>query len=333
MATNDSPDVCPACRHNGSTTIERVPIAAIAECWAREHCHAADATADSLRTDILADLGVDEVEVRRCSQCGVEHFHPRRSWSADHYPLANDELGFDQLWALEELSNSPQWMLLDIGCGDGKFLEQAACRGHLVVGLDFSAADIAVVREKRIHAVVADVHHLAAALVDEPRFDVITMFQVIEHLIDPDAVFEQLAAVSSINARLWIGCPAPHRFSRYCHHPQPLEGCDFWDYPPQHTLRWTEAGIKKLLGRHGWTVDQVHYEPLSVLGGAATMTALHAKANGWAPRSFRRRIHLLRWYAWILLQSIMTKVTGTRMVFSARRVEQSVPISETPADG
>lgn len=329
MTTSLPSELCPACRGDGSTTIERVPIAAIAECWAREHCHAADATAESLRDDIFADLGVDEVAVLRCHRCGVEHFHPRKSWASEHYPIANDELGFDQLWALERLANSPQWMLLDIGCGDGKFLEQAARLGHPAVGLDFSAADIAMVRAKRLHAVVADVHHLAAALAGEPHFDVITMFQVIEHLVDPDAVFEQIAAVSSANARLWIGCPSPLRFTRLCRHPEPIPGTDFWDYPPQHTIRWTEPGIRQLLARHGWKVDRVRHEPLSVLGGAATMAALHANANGWPPRSFRRRIDVLRWYAWILLRSALTKVTGTRMIATARRIER--PESEVVA--
>ncbi len=78
--------------------------------------------------------------------------------------------------------------LLDVGCGNGIFLELFLRRsGWEVVGVDLSSAAVGRCREKGIHAVQATIE----AFDDADGFDVVTLWEVLEHVFDPLAVLRR----------------------------------------------------------------------------------------------------------------------------------------------
>ena len=89
--------------------------------------------------------------------------------------------------------------MLDIGCGEGHFLELAAARGHRAVGIDFSNTAVAKAQARGLRAYCGGFDELAGHVGDAMRFDAVALFQVIEHLPDPA---ELLSAVAS-----WICVP------------------------------------------------------------------------------------------------------------------------------
>lgn len=92
--------------------------------------------------------------------------------------------------------------LLDIGCGNGGFLQRARWVGWSVVGVepDVNAAKVAS------EATGAEIHASISAITAE-RFDVITMSHVIEHLHQPVDMLQQCHQLLRPGGRIWIATP------------------------------------------------------------------------------------------------------------------------------
>jgi SAM-dependent methyltransferase len=74
--------------------------------------------------------------------------------------------------------------VLDIGCGNGALSYDMAAAGALVTGVDKSAANIEVARERCAHGNLTFVHGDALTDLPNERFDVVVMSNVLEHLPD-----------------------------------------------------------------------------------------------------------------------------------------------------
>lgn len=118
-----------------------------------------------------------------------DRFSPVRYWAWSHHYLGGFEVVFRSLESLDFES------LVDIGCGDGRFLSEAAERypERDVLGVDYSARAIELAR-----ALNPDVSYENANIFDDdlPRqFDAATMIEVLEH-IPPQEVEAFLGAVA-----------------------------------------------------------------------------------------------------------------------------------------
>ena len=107
--------------------------------------------------------------------------------------------------------------LLDVGCGGGIFSEAAARAGATVSAMDCSAAAIEAARQHAAAAGLKIDYQQAESVADLPpaQYEVITCFELLEHVDDPAALVHTLAerltpggllAFSTINrtARAWL---------------------------------------------------------------------------------------------------------------------------------
>jgi 2-polyprenyl-3-methyl-5-hydroxy-6-metoxy-1,4-benzoquinol methylase len=308
---------CPACRSETVAETERMPVERIAAAWARQDAWAGHDAADVLAR-VRTDLGSDEIVFLRCARCGLEFADPPRAWSAANYPPEAYGLAWDHHRALSLLAKEAPRRLLEIGCADGKFLERAAALGHRATGIDFGEAAVRGARARGLDAHVADVRGVRAFAGAEP-FGCIVLFQVIEHLEAPDEVFDAISAVAAPDARLLVGCPADRRYTRRVGHPDRIGRSDFWDYPPQHVLRWTPDALRIFLGRHGWRLQSAEYEPFDHVGAAAHLTALAGRAGGWIDHPLRRRAMTAACLARLAAARLRGPMTGIRLLAVARR--------------
>jgi SAM-dependent methyltransferase len=294
-----------------------MPATRIAAAWAAQDAWAGHDAADVLAR-VRADLEADSVAFLRCGRCGLEWADPPRAWSAGNYPPEAYGLAWDHLRALEVLSDEKPLRLLEIGCADGKFLERAAALGHRATGIDFGVAAVQAARARGLDAHVADVRGVRAFAGAEP-FGCVALFQVIEHLEAPDEVFEAIGAVAAPGALLLAGCPADARYTRRVRHPERIGLSDFWDYPPQHVLRWTPDALRVFLRRHGWRMTLSEYEPYDAAGAAAHLTALSGRGAGWYARPLPRRAVTAAWRARLAAAHLRGPMTGIRLLVAARR--------------
>lgn len=102
--------------------------------------------------------------------------------------------------------------LLDVGCGRGWFLEIAKQRGWNVFGTEYSETSIRLCRNKGIDMKEGV---LNAQDFDNLQFDVITSFEVIEHLSDPAAHVREIQKLLRQGGLFYCTTPNFNALQRY----------------------------------------------------------------------------------------------------------------------
>ncbi|MDK9699185.1 MAG: class I SAM-dependent methyltransferase [bacterium] len=133
--------------------------------------------------------------LQRCKTCGFLFLSPRPT-AAELLAFYSQPTKSDE-WMVNEMGRDDLWMrrltklhrirrggsLLDIGTGIGQFLHYAQNFFSPVAGTEVSDAAIRIARRKYGFTI----HKGEVTEIDwgEQRFDVITLFQVLEHVSDP----------------------------------------------------------------------------------------------------------------------------------------------------
>lgn len=137
----------------------------------------------------------------RCSQCDLIYTNPRianvneayledpqaghEQWER-HGQAKNDvfQAALNQLCKLNSGSGKSvkNASLLDVGCGSGHFLQQAQTRGFTVKGIEPAPAAARYAKSKGLNVEQGDLFEYDMA---SQKFDVITAWDVIEHVTDP----------------------------------------------------------------------------------------------------------------------------------------------------
>ncbi len=94
--------------------------------------------------------------------------------------------------------------LLDLGCGAGEFLHIAQQMGFDSYGCDFDPIIIEQCQKRGLNARLGGLESY-----DDKTFDIITMNQVIEHVIDPQQTIKECFKKLNHDGCLWIGTPNP----------------------------------------------------------------------------------------------------------------------------
>jgi 2-polyprenyl-3-methyl-5-hydroxy-6-metoxy-1,4-benzoquinol methylase len=156
--------------------------------------------------------------VDECRRCGVlfKRFLPSARPLPEYYDgsyarseywshAAAAERDIDRfLQVLASTAHGSGQTLLDIGCGQGQFLRRAAAHGFTVAGVEMNEALAERAREGGLDVVRGD--FMASAL-DGRRFDVVTMFDLIEHLPDPVAALKRCRGLLAPGGRLILYTP------------------------------------------------------------------------------------------------------------------------------
>ena len=103
----------------------------------------------------------------------------------------------------------PPWVpggrALDIGCGNGRFLDRIRRHGWDVVGVDTSAAAAAAARES--FGITVHVGPLEEAPIEERSLDFVHMSHVLEHLPQPVTTLLRVARLLRPGGRLYVETP------------------------------------------------------------------------------------------------------------------------------
>lgn len=137
--------------------------------------------------------------------------------------------------------------LLDLGCASGHFLLAAAQAGFRVAGADLSEAAVEQVRARL--GCPAWAGGLADLELDD-RFDVVTMWETIEHVADPGPVLGKVRTWLAPDGVLVIGTGDNSSLASRA------MGRRWWYLnPPDHVVYYNARALEIVLGRHGFRVE------------------------------------------------------------------------------
>lgn len=166
------------------------------------------------------------------------HLHFTREYRAAYF--AEKDLTFSDLrMDLREYSGKT---LLDVGCANGQFLEYTGKFGIKALGVDISEEMVGEARKNGLNCEVADLFDIKGA------YDLVTFWDVIEHVMDPVAVLEKTRTLLKPGGEIVIQTPCTGTVSE-------LFG-DKWLYylPVQHIHLFSQESLFALLVRAGYSI-------------------------------------------------------------------------------
>lgn len=146
--------------------------------------------------------------------------------------------------------------LLDIGCGIGFFLDEAKKRGWEVYGTEYSERLIGLLREKGI-----TIHEgqLNSENYEEGFFDVVTSFEVIEHINNPISEINQIGKLIRKGGLVYITTP---NFNSLLRRRLKIQ-YNVINYP-EHLSYYTPRTLTKLFNSNGYKKLKVETTGISL---------------------------------------------------------------------
>lgn len=212
----------------------------------------------------------DDFQYNRCAECGLVYISPR---------LTEDEISkiYGSLFKSKSLNKPPpvdftsyndffklikkyreKNFLLDVGCFRGYLLSGAREQGWQVKGTELSEQAAACARKDY----GLDVHtgSLSDANYPENFFDVVSMFDVIEHLTDPAEYLREIERILRPGGVFYVETPNFNSITRH------ILGKDWSIFFPWHLYYFTPRTLARL-------IDKVNLDVMSV------------SATNWGPIS------------------------------------------------
>jgi SAM-dependent methyltransferase len=145
--------------------------------------------------------------------------------------------------------------ILDIGCSVGFFLECARAEGWTTFGVEISNDAAELARRRGLDVFTGT---LEEAGLPRARFDVVTMWDVLEHVEDPIATIATAAYVLKPRGLLVISTPnIDGLFPRLSYRAARWTGRWPHPEPPNHLFEFSKASIRRLFKQSSLTPIQI----------------------------------------------------------------------------
>src|SRR5437867_9504065 len=142
--------------------------------------------------------------------------------------------------------------LLDVGCGSGTLLGLLKRRGFRGIGVDFSAEAARLGEaENGIRVVVGSIHD---ARFPDGSFDIVTLFHVMEHVVNPREVLLEVFRVLRPDGAVVVQVPSIDSWQFKLFRAR-WYGLDI----PRHLIDYSRQAMLKLLNDSGFVVHRIRH--------------------------------------------------------------------------
>ena len=143
--------------------------------------------------------------------------------------------------------------ILDFGCGYGRFLNYAKSFSKNVYAFELSQHAINYIKKK-----YKDINIIHSYKNINVKFDLITLFHVLEHIPSPVNILKDLKKILSNNGTIIVEVPSAHDFLLKFDELNEFKDFTFWS---EHLVLHTEASLKLILKKSGFTkIKIIHYQ-------------------------------------------------------------------------
>lgn len=206
----------------------------------------------------------------KCSSCGYEHFYSKKQ-VVDALLYENDSDYDADLGIAADFSDLLQWnhkkalrflrlrypsadaKILDIGCFNGFFVKKLLECGFDANGIDFNKKALSFGKQEyALEGFISD-QTIQDLIAQDKKFDVITLFEVIEHLEYFYDILSKAAKLLQTGGIIILSTPN----SKMCWRPD-------LDFPPHHLSRFTPKALENCIVHLGFRPLKI-FEQMSLL--------------------------------------------------------------------
>jgi SAM-dependent methyltransferase len=217
----------------------------------------------------IPPLGIldTDYDILYCDNCEFEFSSPAFPGNNAFYSWIVGMKSYysDNRWefaiVVEKLKNKLNESLLDIGCGDGHFLDivkKSLPRNNIHLnGLEQTTESIEAARKRGFNIFDFQVNSKISELISE-KFDTITLFHVLEHVSDPLEFLRNILTILNQNGKVYISTPlSPMHFEKF--------GLDICNYPPHHLSRFSIKSYNEIAKKINCDIKCFTSPPSSIL--------------------------------------------------------------------
>lgn len=206
--------------------------------------------------------GVDSISVLKCLRTGYRFYYPLNlSGDAQFYSQLEKHPWYymETKWEYDEAARQVQRgdHVLDIGAGRGSFLQQVMTIPDVkCVGLELNRSAVATARARGVNVVAETAEDHAANHSEE--YDVISLFQVLEHIPNPASLLNSVMSMLKPGGRLVIAVPdnsARASSSLF------VTTDSLLNMPPHHLALWDVISLASLARLYPVILEELIVEP------------------------------------------------------------------------
>ena len=232
---NNKNVLCPICSSQAQMKLE-LPVKFITN-KLKEHFNA----------EFSGDLDIIDYSLMECVTCNFEFAFPLVEGSSKFYNWVTAQSTYypNERWEYSKAieiakADSKNLKLVDIGCGDGNFLDFAntLTKNIEYFGLDTTknSVDICLKKNHNVHCM--NVLEFKMKFPND-HFDIITAFHVLEHIANPLDFINELLGLLNKDGFILLSTPySPMNFE--------LNWFDILNHPPHHMGRWSLSSYQKV---------------------------------------------------------------------------------------
>lgn len=161
--------------------------------------------------------------------------------------------------------------LLDVGCGNGRFLMLAQEIGWNAEGIDLDSKAVETARQRGLAVCQGGIEILSE---EQEKYDVITLSHVIEHVPDPLNLLRSIYRLLKPGGSLWLETPnlASLGHQRFRENWRDLD-------PPRHLVLFTSDSLHQALGKVGFEIIEQYWRGMVLYAIFAASEAITRKDN------------------------------------------------------
>ncbi len=181
--------------------------------------------------------------------------HHYSQYSRDDYLSPITKKRYREL--LDEFKDysGPEMNILDVGCGMGFFLQEANELGWKTHGVEFTGESVEICRSKGIQMFEGDIRKIDFG---DKKFDVITGFEIIEHIGEPNSFVKKISDLLNAGGLLYLTTPNFDSLNRRVLG-QRWNAISY----PEHLCYYNKHSLDQLLIEHGLKKNKVRTEGIS----------------------------------------------------------------------